>query len=85
MSTLLEIEEAIGTLPGDQVVELALWLEDYQVITGVSEARDASSEVLAAQFEVARNRMIALDAGRSQEIPGEVAHAMVHDFIARSA
>ncbi len=84
MSTLLEIEEAIETLPGKQVAELASWLHRRQAGNG-EDASFSEEEILAAQVEVARLRMTALDAGRSQEIPGAEAHAMVRNFIARPA
>jgi hypothetical protein len=38
MSTLVEIEEAIQTLPADKVAELLRWLEDYQAMIGAAEA-----------------------------------------------
>ena len=38
MSTLVEIEQAIETLPPAQIIELARWLEDYQAMIGAAEA-----------------------------------------------
>lgn len=37
MSSLLEIEEAIETLPREKVVALVRWLDDYQAMTGAAE------------------------------------------------
>lgn len=34
----MEIEEAIVTLPVEQVIELSRWLEDYQSMIGSAEA-----------------------------------------------
>ncbi|HEX2749006.1 MAG TPA: hypothetical protein VHM91_13455 [Verrucomicrobiales bacterium] len=79
MSTLLEIEEAIKSLPADQIEELACWLDDIQTVKGIAPSQ--SGDYLAAQIETARRRMQALDSGKTDEIPGETAHAIVRDFI----
>jgi hypothetical protein len=81
MSTLTEIEEAIKTLPPDQIAELACWLDDIQSVNG--PAATHSDECLKAQIESARRRMEAMDAGTTTEIQGETAHATVRKFIAR--
>ena len=72
MSTLPEIEDAIKTLPADQIAELACWLDDIQAVMGEPDRQPEAC--LAAQLETARRRMHALDARQSTEIPGETAH-----------
>ena len=75
MSTLSEIEEAIKALPADQIAELASWLDDMQEVHLAPDAR--ARECLSAQPGIARQRMEALDAGGSREIPGNEAHLIV--------
>ena len=38
MSTVAEIEKAIGDLPAEQVLELGKWFEEYQLMLASSAA-----------------------------------------------
>jgi hypothetical protein len=79
MSTLIEIEEAIRSLPPDEVAALANWLDELQAVNSPSKAY--SDECLAGQLDIARRRMEALDAGQSVEVTGGDAHAIVRKSI----